>query len=39
MPGYFVDLVTGYNKTNISPTLGLFLSRLDRLRKRAPQTH
>jgi LysR family hca operon transcriptional activator len=34
-----IDLVIGYNKTNISPTLGLFLSRLDQLRKRAPNTH
>jgi LysR family hca operon transcriptional activator len=34
-----VDLVIGYNKTNTSPILGLFLSRLDQLRKKAPQTH
>jgi LysR family hca operon transcriptional activator len=34
-----IDLVIGYNKTNISLTLGLFLSRLDWLRKRALQTH
>ena len=33
------DLVIGYNKTNTSPILGLFLSRLDQLRKKAPQTH
>lgn len=34
-----IDLVIGYNKTNTSPILGLFLSRLDQLRKRGPQTH
>jgi LysR family transcriptional regulator, hca operon transcriptional activator len=34
-----IDLVIGYNRTNTSPILGLFLSRLDQLRKRAPQTH
>jgi LysR family transcriptional regulator, hca operon transcriptional activator len=34
-----IDLVIGYNKTNTSPILGLFLSRLDHLRKKAPQTH
>ena len=34
-----IDLVIGYNKTNTSPILGLFLSRLDQLRKKAPQTH
>jgi LysR family hca operon transcriptional activator len=34
-----IDLVIGYNKTNTSPILGLFLSRVDQLRKRAPQTH
>jgi LysR family transcriptional regulator, hca operon transcriptional activator len=34
-----IDLVIGYNKTNISRTLGLFLSRLDGLTKRALQTH
>jgi hypothetical protein len=34
-----IDLVIGYNKTNASPILGLFLSRLDQLRKKAPQTH
>lgn len=33
-----IDLVIGYTKTNTSPILGLFLSRLDQLkRKRAPQ--
>jgi LysR family hca operon transcriptional activator len=34
-----IDLVLGYNKTNTSPILGLFLSRVDQLKKRAPQTH
>jgi LysR family hca operon transcriptional activator len=34
-----IDLVIGYNKTNTSPVLGLFLSRVDQLKKRAPQTH
>jgi LysR family hca operon transcriptional activator len=34
-----IDLVIGYNKTNTSPILRLFLSRLDKLRKKAPQTH
>jgi LysR family hca operon transcriptional activator len=34
-----IDLVIGYNKTNTSPILGLFLSRLDQLRKKAPQTY
>jgi DNA-binding transcriptional LysR family regulator len=34
-----IDLVIGYNKTNTSPILRLFLSRLDQLRKKAPQTH
>jgi LysR family hca operon transcriptional activator len=28
-----IDLVTGYNKTNTSPVLRLFLSRVDRLKK------
>ncbi len=28
-PPVTIDLVVGYNKTNISPTLRLFLSRLD----------
>jgi LysR family transcriptional regulator, hca operon transcriptional activator len=34
-----IDLVIGYNKTNTSPILGLFLSRVDQLKKSAPQTH
>jgi LysR family transcriptional regulator, hca operon transcriptional activator len=34
-----IDLVIGYNKTNTSPILGLFLSRVDQLKKKAPQTH
>ena len=34
-----IDLVIGYNKTNTSPILGLFLSRVDQLRKRAPPSH
>jgi LysR family transcriptional regulator, hca operon transcriptional activator len=34
-----IDLVIGYNKTNTSPILGLFLSRVDQLKKAAPQTH
>jgi LysR family transcriptional regulator, hca operon transcriptional activator len=34
-----IDLVIGYNKTNTSPILGLFLSRLDQLKTRAPQSH
>jgi LysR family transcriptional regulator, hca operon transcriptional activator len=34
-----INLVIGYNKTNTSPILELFLSRLDQLRKKAPQTH
>jgi LysR family hca operon transcriptional activator len=33
-----IDLVIGYNKTNTSPILGLFLSHVDKLRK-VPQTH
>ena len=34
-----IDLVIGYNKTNTSPILGLFLSRVDQLKKeRAPRT-
>ena len=33
-----IDLVIGYNKTNASPILGLFLSRVDKLKK-VPQTH
>jgi len=31
-----IDLVIGYNKTNTSPILRLFLSRVDQLKKRAP---
>jgi LysR family hca operon transcriptional activator len=34
-----IDLVIGYNKTNTSPILGRFLSRVDQLKKRAPHTH
>ena len=34
-----IDLVIGYNKTNTSPILGLFLSRVDQLKKKAPHTH
>ena len=33
-----IDLVVGYNKTNTSPILRVFLSRLDQLKKRAAQT-
>ena len=33
-----IDLVIGYNQSNPSPILGLFLSRVDKLR-RVPQTH
>jgi LysR family transcriptional regulator, hca operon transcriptional activator len=33
-----IDLVIGYNKTNTSPILGLFLSRLDQLKKKASRT-
>jgi LysR family hca operon transcriptional activator len=33
-----IDLVIGYNKTNTSPILGLFLSRVDKLKK-VPRTH
>jgi LysR family hca operon transcriptional activator len=32
-----IDLVVGYNKTNTSPILKLFLSRLEQLEKRAAQ--
>jgi LysR family hca operon transcriptional activator len=32
-----IDLVIGYNKTNISPVLGLFLSRVRQLKKRATE--
>jgi hypothetical protein len=34
-----IDLVIGYNKTNTSPILGLFLPRVDQLKKKAPQRH
>jgi LysR family hca operon transcriptional activator len=34
-----IDLVVGYNKTNTSSTLGLFLSRVEQLKKRGRQTH
>ena len=34
-----IDLVVGYNKANTSPILKLFLSRVDRLKKSAPETH
>jgi len=34
-----IDLVIGYNRTNTSPILGLFLSRVDQLKKMAPQMH
>jgi LysR family hca operon transcriptional activator len=34
-----IDLVVGYNKTNTSPILGLFFSRIGQLKKTAPQTH
>src|ERR1700731_3183925 len=34
-----IDLAIAYNKTNTSPILGLFLSRVDQLKKTAPQTH
>jgi LysR family hca operon transcriptional activator len=33
-----IDLVVAYNKTNRSPILGLFLSRVDQLKKRTPQS-
>ena len=33
-----IDLVIGYSKTNTSSILGLFLSRVDKLKK-VPQTH
>jgi LysR family hca operon transcriptional activator len=33
-----IDLVIGYNKTNTSPILGLFLSRVDQLKNRVPRT-
>src|SRR6266404_6080572 len=31
-----IDVAIGYDRTNTSPILGLFLSRLDQLEKRAP---
>jgi LysR family transcriptional regulator, hca operon transcriptional activator len=34
-----IDLVIGYNKTNTSPTLKLFLSRVDQMKKSVPKTH
>jgi LysR family hca operon transcriptional activator len=34
-----IDLVIGTNKTNASPILRLFLSRVDQLKRRAPPTH
>jgi LysR family hca operon transcriptional activator len=34
-----IDLVIGYNKTNTSPILGLFLSRVDQLKKKTAHTH
>jgi LysR family hca operon transcriptional activator len=34
-----IDLVIGYNKTNTSPILGLFLWRVDQLKKSASQRH
>jgi LysR family hca operon transcriptional activator len=34
-----VDLVVGYHKANRSPILRLFLSRVDQLKEKAPQTH
>jgi LysR family hca operon transcriptional activator len=34
-----IDLVAGHNKTNASPILGVFLSRLDQLKKSASSTH
>jgi LysR family transcriptional regulator, hca operon transcriptional activator len=34
-----IDLVIGHNKTNTSPVLGLFLSRIDQLKKSGPETH
>ena len=33
-----IDLVLGYNKANTSPILGLFLSRVDQLKKNASKT-
>jgi len=34
-----IDLAVGYSKSNTSPILKLFLSRVDQLKNRAPQTH
>jgi LysR family hca operon transcriptional activator len=34
-----IDLVIGYNRTNASPILELFLSRVDQLTKTAPRSH
>jgi len=34
-----IDLAVGYNKTNTSPILKLFLSRIDQLKKKDQQTH
>src|SRR5580692_341871 len=34
-----IDLAVGYSKTNTSPILRLFLSRIEQLKKSAPQTH
>jgi LysR family hca operon transcriptional activator len=34
-----IDLVMGYNKTNTSPMLGLFLSRAEQLKKTVPKPH
>jgi len=34
-----IDLAVGYSRSSTSPILKLFLSRVDQLKKRAPQTH
>jgi LysR family hca operon transcriptional activator len=34
-----IDLVIGYNRTNSSPILELFLSQVDQLRKTVPRSH
>jgi LysR family hca operon transcriptional activator len=34
-----IVLAVGYSKSNTSPILKLFLSRVDQLKNRAPQTH
>ena len=34
-----IDLVVGYSRTSTSPILALFLSRIDQLKKTAPQPH